>query len=193
MRVLIIYAHPNPNSFNAAIRENVERGLRDGNQTYTVIDLYAEHFDPVLVFNDTVKRRDLHRDPEMARYRELVLQADHLIFIYPVWWYGVPAILKGFFDRVFASHFAYKYEGLLPVGLLKGKSASVVYTIDSPGWFVRLVRRNSEWTVIRRAILQFCGIRRVKRLIFAGVKTSSEKRREKWLHHVYIYARDRLR
>ncbi|WP_077616083.1 NAD(P)H-dependent oxidoreductase [Caenibacillus caldisaponilyticus] len=193
MKVLIIYAHPNPESFNAALLKAVERGLREAGHAYAVIDLYKDRFNPVLVYNDKIRRRDLKNDPETAHYRELVRDADHLIFIFPVWWYGVPAILKGFFDRVFASGFAYRYDGAVPKGLLKGKSAWVVYTLDSPGWYVRLVRRSVEWTVIRDAILKFCGIRKVRRFMFAGVKRSSIKRRQKWLAYLYHQARFGLR
>jgi len=53
---------------------------------------------------------DLHKDPEMAKYRDLITWADHLIFIFPIWWSGMPAILKGFIDRVFAADFAYSYK-----------------------------------------------------------------------------------
>ncbi|WP_019007707.1 NAD(P)H-dependent oxidoreductase [Cohnella laeviribosi] len=193
MNVLIIYAHPNPKSFNGAILNEVKRGLQEAGHKYTLIDLYKDNFNPVLIYNDKIRRSELKNDSETAHYRELVRQADHLIFIYPVWWYSVPAILKGFFDRVFVSGFAYQYDGMVPKGLLKGKSAWVIYTIDSPGWYVRLVRRNVEWTVIREAILKFCGIRKVKRFMFAGVKRSSQKRREKWLEYLYHKVRFGLR
>ncbi|AHV96348.1 NAD(P)H-dependent oxidoreductase [Paenibacillus sabinae] len=189
MNVLIIYAHPNPASFNHATLEKVKQGLKEKGHAFTVIDLYQEQFNPVLKFGETSKRRDLKNDPETERYRNLVKQADHFIFVYPVWWYGTPAILKGFFDRVFVSGFAYIYEGLMPKGLLAGKSAWVIYTIDSPSWFVRLLRGSTEWKVIKTSILKFCGIRSVKRMMFAGMKGSSIQRREKWLQNVYRQAR----
>lgn len=189
MNVLIIYAHPNPKSFNHAILEQVKKGLREASHDVTLVDLYQEHFDPVLIFNDKQKRRNLKNDPEMEYYRELVKKADHFILIYPIWWYGFPAILKGFIDRVFAAGFAYTYEGLVPKGLLTGKSAWVMYTLDSPGWFVRLIRRNIEWKVMKKDIFQFCGIRPVKRIMLAGVKGSSAKKRERWLDLVYQKSR----
>ena len=101
MNALIIYAHPNPKSFNHAILTEMQRGLKDGNTTYEVIDLYKDNFNPNLVFNEDIKRSDLMNDVEVKRYQELIKKADHLIFIYPIWWYGTPAILKGFLDRVF--------------------------------------------------------------------------------------------
>ncbi|MHB1405026.1 MAG: NAD(P)H-dependent oxidoreductase [Desulfitobacteriaceae bacterium] len=192
MNTLIIYAHPNKKSFNHVILEQVKRGLKDGNHTFTVIDLYEENFNPVLIFNEQIKRSELANNIETEHYRELVRQADHLIFIYPIWWYGTPAILKGFLDRVFVSGFAYTNKGKLPKGLLGDKSAWVVYTIDSPSWFVRLFRRNVEWKVMSDAILKYCGIKRIKRMMFAGVKNSSPERRQKWLDYVYEHARTKL-
>ncbi|WP_067937069.1 NAD(P)H-dependent oxidoreductase [Alicyclobacillus kakegawensis] len=189
MNVLVIYAHPNPNSFNAAIREQIERGLREGGHSFTVVDLYKDNFNPVLVIHDQMRRSNMKDDPETAHYRELIRQADHLIFIYPVWWYGTPAILKGFFDRVLASGFAFTYDGLVPKGLLRGKSAWVFYTIDSPRWYARLVRRNAEWVAVGEATLRFCGLRPVKRFVFSGVKRSTERRRHKWLDRVYRQVR----
>jgi NAD(P)H dehydrogenase (quinone) len=189
MNVLVVYAHPNPKSFNAAILEQVERGLKDGGHTFTIVDLYKDRFNPVLVYNEHARRRDMKDDPETAHYRELIEWADHLIFIYPVWWYGTPAILKGFFDRVFASGFAYTYEGLVPKGLLRGKSAWVFYTIDSPWWYARFFRRSAEWIAVGVATLKFCGLRPVKRFMFAGVKRTTESRRRKWLQYVYRQVR----
>lgn len=139
MNVLIIYAHPNPSSFNGAILEHVQKGLEETNHSVTLLDLYKEQFDPVLVFNEEKKRRDLLNEEETKRYRELVQKADILLFIYPIWWWGMPAILKGFIDRIFVAGFAYKYEGSLPKGLFKGKKAWVINTLDSPLWYVLII------------------------------------------------------
>jgi NAD(P)H dehydrogenase (quinone) len=144
MNVLIVYAHPNKNSFNHAILDEVVRGIQDGNHCCQVIDLYKDGFNPILVFNEEKKRSDLLNDKETESYRDLVRNANHLIFIYPIWWYGMPAILKGFIDRVFVSGFAYSTSGRMPKGLLGDKSAWVLYTIDSPSWFVKLFRRSVE-------------------------------------------------
>lgn len=188
MRVLIIYAHPDRNSFNHAILSQIKHGLEDGKHAFTIIDLYEEKFNPVLVFDETTRRRDLMNDLETKHYRDMLEQADRLIFIYPIWWYGMPAILKGFIDRLFVSGFAYKNKGRYTKGLLGGKSARVIYTIDSPSWFVKLFRRNIEWITIRDVILKYCGIKRVKRMMFAGVKNSSLARRQKWLDFIYNQA-----
>ena len=181
MNVLIVYAHPSPSSFNAAILEHVQKGLQGKNHSVTVLDLYKEQFDPVLVFNEEKKRRDLVNEEETAWYRTLVAEADTLLFIYPIWWWGMPAILKGFIDRIFVAGFAYKYEGALPKGLLKGKKAWVINTLDSPLWYVALLYRSAGWIMMKRGVLRFCGIRDIKRSVFQSVKTSKREKWEKWL------------
>ncbi|PFM62808.1 NADPH dehydrogenase [Bacillus cereus] len=189
MNVLIIYAHPSPSSFNASILEHVQKGLQETNHSVTLLDLYKEQFDPVLVFNEEKKRRDLLHEEETKRYRELVQKADTLLFIYPIWWWGMPAILKGFIDRIFVAGFAYKYEGVLPKGLFKGKKAWVINTLDSPLWYVALLYRSADWIMMKRGVLRFCGIRNIKRSVFQSVKTSKVTKREKWLLQIEGEAR----
>ncbi|MGN4425226.1 NAD(P)H-dependent oxidoreductase [Bacillus cereus group sp. MYBK30-1] len=189
MNILIIYAHPSPSSFNASILEHVQKGLQETNHSVTLLDLYKEQFDPVLVFNEEKKRRDLLYEEETERYRELVQKADTLLFIYPIWWWGMPAILKGFIDRIFVAGFAYKYEGALPKGLFKGKKAWVINTLDSPLWYVALLYRSADWIMMKRGVLRFCGIRNIKRSVFQSVKTSKVTKREKWLLQIEGEAR----
>jgi len=185
MQTAVIYAHPNQNSFNGAILNQVIKALEDGKHFYDVIDLYRDRFDPVLLFDEKKRRSDMKRDPETAEYRRIVKNADHLIFIYPLWWGGMPAIMKGFIDRVFAAGEAYTYQGKLPKGLLKARTASVYYTADAPSWYLRFWRRDADWVTVKDVMLKFCGVRRVKRLLFAGVKDSSEEKRTQWLDRVY--------
>jgi NAD(P)H dehydrogenase (quinone) len=185
MDTLIIYAHPNSDSLNYAILENVMRGLKDANRNFELLDSYKEKFDPVLIIDQQNKRRNLINDPYTEKYRKKIEQAEKLIFIYPIWWYGVPAILKGFFDRVFVSGFAFKYDGKLPKGLLQNKEAWVIYTIDSPSFFIRWFRKNAEWIVVRDAILKFCGIKHIKRTRFTSAKYSTSEKRKHWLQKIY--------
>ncbi|MCY7797863.1 MULTISPECIES: NAD(P)H-dependent oxidoreductase [Bacillus] len=185
MQTAVIYAHPNPNSFNGAILNQVIKALEDGKHSYDVIDLYKDRFDPILLFDEKKRRSDMKHDPETAEYRRIVKNADHLIFIYPLWWGGMPAIMKGFIDRVFAAGEAYTYQGKLPKGLLKARTASVYYTADAPSWYLRFWRRDADWVTVKDVMLKFCGVRRVRRLLFAGVKDSSEEKRTQWLDRVY--------
>lgn len=118
MKILIIFTYPNPQGFTGAILKQVQTNLSEAHSVKT-LDLYAEQFDPILRFDENQKRRDLAKVPEMEKYRDLVTWADHLIFIFPIWWSGMPAMLKGFIDRVFVAGFAYSYKKSVLKGTYK--------------------------------------------------------------------------
>ena len=107
MRVLLVFAHPDKEkSHNAIVLREVRSFLDSRRIQYSVIDLYAEGFDPVMPHEEWDER---HLRPDVKKYQEMVRESERLIFIYPVWWYTYPAVLKGFFDRVFTSNFAYNF------------------------------------------------------------------------------------
>ncbi|MDX1957894.1 MAG: NAD(P)H-dependent oxidoreductase [Leptospiraceae bacterium] len=185
MNLLLIYAHPNPKSYTASVKENI---LKNINSIHIVelIDLYAEKFNPILIVNETQRRRDLIHDKEMERYRNSVQNADHIIFVYPVWWGGFPAILKGFIERVLVSGFAYSFKegketNIFPKGLMKGKSVSFFCTMDSP-WIVSLV--DPGWLSMKFAIFKYCGFSKIQRYVLSGLKRKSLSEREAWLKKV---------
>jgi len=187
MKVLIVYAHPNPESLTHAVLERLQAGLAEGPHEVQVVDLYGESFDPVLIVDRSRRRRDLVRDPYTERYRGLIAEAEHLIFVYPVWWHSMPAILRGFIERTFVSGLAYSYRGgsanrLLPDGLLRGKSAWCVYTLDAPGLAAWL---DPGWLSIKYSIFWYCGLRNVRRLYLPGVKRTTPETRRGWLDRVY--------
>lgn len=190
MNVLIIYAHPNPNSFNHAALEQLKLGFKEGNHKVQVIDLYRDNFNPVLFFDDLHPRSEQVNTPDLKEYQSNIKEAQHLVFLYPVWWYSMPAILKGFIDKVFVPGFAYSKKGKLPKGLLQGKTAWVVYTIDSPEWFVKLFRKSIEWSLMKTAILKYCGISSVQRIMYANATNSTPQKRKKWLGYIYDKARN---
>ena len=123
MHALIVYAHPEPTSFTAALKDTAVDALRGAGHSVEVSDLYAEGFSPVAGRHDFVAAFDPNRfhyqteqshahathgfAPEIAREQQRFLKADLVIWTYPIWWGGVPAILKGWFDRVLAYGFAY--------------------------------------------------------------------------------------
>lgn len=185
-RVLVVYCHPNPRSYTHAILEQVLEGLRAGGCVIDLVDLHAERFDPVLFVDDTHRRRDLDKVEETRRYRDLVAAAACLVFVYPVWWGGFPAMLKGFIDRVFVSGLTYTFQdrprdAVFPTGLMRGRAAHFFYTLDSPslvawldpGWFSNL------FTVFR-----YCGFSPVQRHYLARLKLTTPARREAWLAEV---------
>ncbi len=101
MRPLILYCHPDPGSFTAAVRDTITRHLAQRGTDYRLIDLYAEGFDPVMSARDLAQYADTASDRSaLAAQTEALAWCDALIFIYPTWWQGLPAMLKGWLDRV---------------------------------------------------------------------------------------------
>lgn len=189
MNTLIIYTHPNHQSLNYAFMQEVLRGIRENPKVteVKVLDLYEEGFNPVLVFNEKKRRRDMHKDPELAKYREQLLWADSIVFIYPIWWGRPPAMLLGYIDQMFASGFAYQDKGgLMPEGLLKNKSAVCISTMQGPAHYPLLWLHNAHKVLMRKALLNYVGIRKVKFFEFGSMESKRGKHAQK-LERIYRY------
>ncbi|GHU61785.1 NAD(P)H dehydrogenase (quinone) [Clostridia bacterium] len=189
--VLLIFAYPTHDNLNYAIYEQIKKGLEEGGHQIKILDLYAEKFDPVLIFNQEQRRRDIQHRPETKRYREQILWANHLVFIFPIWWGGMPAILKGYIDKVFATGFAYHFEGVLPRGHLRGKTAWIITTDDTPapvGFFMQ-----DYGKVLKKQILStMTGIKPTKHLKFTYVKGRKPETIKRWLAKCYQLGRNGL-
>ncbi|MGL4976248.1 MAG: NAD(P)H-dependent oxidoreductase, partial [Bosea sp. (in: a-proteobacteria)] len=109
MRALVVYCHPVPESFTAAVRDRVLAGLAKAGHETKLLDLYAMEFNPVL---GAQERRDYHtpglNEEPVAEHLEALKWCEMLIFVYPTWWYGLPAMLKGWLDRVWVPHATFK-------------------------------------------------------------------------------------
>jgi len=178
MRNLLIYAHPNHESLCAGLYQSALKGLETSSQEVLTIDLYAEQFDPVLIYNAEKRRRDMYLDPSLEEYRTKILWADRLIFIYPIFWGRPPAMLLGFIDRIFASNFAYRDTGgLFPEQLLKGKSAVCISTMKGPAGYMHLWLGNAHQNLMKKALFSFVGIKGVKFFEFGDVEKKNGKQK----------------
>ncbi|WP_322535967.1 NAD(P)H-dependent oxidoreductase [Bacillus altitudinis] len=192
MNVLIIYTHPHHNSLNGVFFKEILKGsVENPNvQEVRIIDLYQDKFDPVLIFNEEKKRRDMHKDPEIQEYQEKIKWADNIVFVYPIWWGRPPAMLLGFIDRMFAANFAYRQTGgLLPEGLLKGKRAVCVSTMQGPTHYPFFFLQNAHKVLMKRALLQYVGIKPVKFFEF-GMMESPKGKHDVKLKRIYNYFRN---
>ncbi|MBF9016308.1 MULTISPECIES: NAD(P)H-dependent oxidoreductase [unclassified Oceanispirochaeta] len=174
MNVLVIYTHPHRKSLNGAFLERTLQGL-DRNEKVNdveVLDLYKEQFDPLLKFNEEMKRRDMYKDPSMDKYRAQIDKADVIVFIYPIWWGRPPAMLLGYIDKLFASGFAYKQEPgkMLPEGLLSGKKTICISTMKGPTAYPRFFLANAHKVLMKKALFNFVGIKNVKFFEFGSME-----------------------
>ena len=143
MNLLVVYAHPSPTSFQASLLEALTVRLREAGHTLRVLDLYAEAFDPVLRLDGWRAHREHHAFAGgLETHIQALSEADGLIFLYPTWWYGLPAILKGWIDRVWQPGVAFELEtGVFQTRYLRRiKRFVVITTYGSPRYFI-------EWVV----------------------------------------------
>ncbi|MET3319561.1 UNVERIFIED_ORG: NAD(P)H dehydrogenase (quinone) [Peribacillus simplex] len=189
MNMLVIYTYPNHKSLSYAFLQKIIKGSNENPniKELQVLDLYEEGFNPLLVFNEHKRRRDMHRDPHLEKYRNQITWADKIVFVYPIWWGRPPAMLLGYIDQLFAANFAYRdKKGLLPEGLLKGKSVVCVSTMKGPTKYPLLWLNNAHKILMKKALFNFVGIKKVKFFEFGNMESSNGKQTKK-LDKVYRY------
>ncbi|PEZ69592.1 NAD(P)H-dependent oxidoreductase [Bacillus sp. AFS017274] len=191
MNVLVIYTYPNHESLSHAFLEKVIKGSNENPNIkgLQVLDLYEEGFNPLLEFNEHKRRRDMHRDPQLEKYRNQITWSDKIVFVYPIWWGRPPAMLMGYIDQLFSSNFAYRdKKGLFPEGLLKGKSVVCVSTMKGPAKYPLLWLNDAHKILMKRALFNFVGIKKVKFFEFGNMESPKGKQTQK-LEKVYRYFR----
>lgn len=180
LKVAVILGHPDPKSFSSAIARAYVSGAQERGATVREIDLSQLAFDPVLWhgYNEVQPL-----EPDLVEAQRTIEWADVLVFAYPIWWGATPALLKGFIDRVFLPGFAFKYRenSRLFDKLLAGRSARLLVTMDTPGWYYRWVARQPGHQMMRRTILGFSGVKPVRVSRFGAVRSSGEESRQRWL------------
>ncbi len=186
MNTLIVFAHPDAASFNHALLEKVSQGLADAGHEVRVKNLYADNFNPILQGDELSQMQNGITPARILSEQEDVLWADSLIFIYPLWWFGPPAILKGWFDSVLSYGFAFKhYEGDL-CGLLNHSKALVLITAgSSEDWFKEQGAEGIIYRPVTQGTLEFCGVSNVSCNVFFNLSQKSDIERASILNEAY--------
>lgn len=181
-RILVLSGNPKQSSFSETLAVAYMEAARHRHQVriHRIADMA---FDPDL---DAGYGSDKRLEPDLAAFQESIRWADHLFITTPVWWGALPAKLKGVFDRTFLPGFAFKYQKgkLIPDKLLKGKTARIVMTMDTPPWYYRLFQGAPALKQLKIATLEFCGFRQVRANMFGPVISSNEQQRKQWLEMV---------
>ena len=187
-KILIINGHPNKNAFNYGIASAYKKGAVNSGAEVKEIIIADLDFNPNLKFGYQ-QRTEL--EPDLIEAWEKIKWAEHLVWVHPVWWGGLPAISKGFIDRLFLPGFAYQYRenSVWWDKLLKGKTAHIITTVDQPGWYYWLFYGRPSVNQLKKSTLEFCGVKPVKVTYFGIVKTATNELRKKWLDKVEDFGR----
>ncbi|MES2732581.1 MAG: NAD(P)H-dependent oxidoreductase [Bacteroidota bacterium] len=187
MKTLIINGHPNQNSYCAKLAETYYEAAQPASGEVRLLNVADFNFDPNL--SNGYKNNTL--EPDLQESQRLILWSEHMVFVYPTWWWTMPALLKGFIDRVFVPDFAFAYKKGNPIAekLLKGRTATLIVTMDSPQWYYRWWMKNAGHFVMKQGILAFCGIKTTKIISIDNHNKLTEAQRNKWLEKVAALAR----
>lgn len=182
-KVLLINGHPDTESFNFGLSEAYKKGAVKSGTELREINIRELDFNPNLQFGYR-KRTEL--EPDLLEAQENLKWADHIVWVYPVWWGSVPAIMKGFLDRVLLPGFAFNIrEGSIWWDkYLKGKTSRLICTMDQPAWYYSLYNGAPSHKMMKKLTMQFVGVKSVKITAIGPIRLSSDKFREKWLKKV---------
>jgi NAD(P)H dehydrogenase (quinone) len=163
MLAAVVVAHPDPQSYCHALAERAAHGLRAAGHEVQLVDLYADGFRVAMSAQERVAYHGDEPicDPLVGQYAAIVQRADVFVFVYPTWWSGLPAILKGWLERVMVPGIAFRFdERTEKVRPALGHVRRIVgiSTYGSPRWYVRVVNDNGRRT-LTRALRVCCGVR----------------------------------
>jgi len=186
MKHLIISAHPNPQSFNRALVEEVIKATRQAGGETVVRYLYTLDFNPVLSWRELNASMEGIVPAEIKFEQKLITEADLITFIYPLWWMGFPAILKGYLDRVLSYGFAYQNENNISVGLLGHKKIQQFITMgNSIEKYQQLGFDKALKSCLVDGLFNFCGITDIQHDIFGNIHLLDETDRQTILISVF--------
>lgn len=182
-KILVINGHPNVESLNFGMAEAYKKGAEKSGAIVREIVVANLQFNPNLQFGYQ-KRTEL--EPDLLDAWEKIQWAEHLVWVHPVWWGGLPAMMKGFIDRLFLPGFVFQYRenSVTWDKLLKGKTAHIITTLDQPSWYYWLIYGRPSVNQLKKATLEFCGVKPVRVSYFGIVRNSKEEVRQKWIAQI---------
>ena len=183
VKIYILLAHPDKNTFNGNLANAYETTAKNKGHEVRRQNLGEMKFDPIL-WKGYKEIQEL--EPDLKQAQKNILWCDKWVIVYPIWWGSVPALFKGFLDRTLYSGFAFKYHDKDPFWdkLLKGRTGEIISTCDAPKIWIWWQYRNSDLNAIKKATLEFCGIKPVKVTRISRVKYLDEKQRQQWMDRI---------
>jgi NAD(P)H dehydrogenase (quinone) len=204
MNVVIVFDHPygahasenipHQRSYSAALLKAVMRGLTAKGHQIDLIDLHADGFNPVTSAEDlTSWRQRKTNDPLVVQYQQRLMAADHMIFIFPIWWETMPALTKGFLDKVFVKGVLFDegkggrpFFSLLP----KMKGVSLLTVMSTPNFLYKWIFGDPVTKILFRGTFRKMGIKKLKWFNYSGMEKHSLEKRQQYLQKTErIFAR----
>ena len=183
--ILLILGHPSENSFCKALLDAYKKGAEIRGAVCKIIYISRLNFSVNL--SDGYKTGEaMQLEENLAASQQLIQWADHVVMAYPNWWGFMPAIAKGFIDRVFLPGFAFKHHSgkTFPEKLLKGKSMRLMVTMDTPKWWFYLIYRASQYQILKHIVFGYVGFDPIRFSTFGFIRKSTDKLRNNWLKKV---------
>lgn len=184
-KIFLLLGHTDKSGMCGALADAYEQGAKEAGHDITRLDIGEMKFDPVL---HKGYRAMQELEPDLKRFQQLVTEADHFVVVYPVWWVGMPAILKGLFDRAWLPGSAFRYiktkagkRTIFWHRLFRGKTARIIMTSGTSPWLVRFLPGNVQ-TQLRWGILWFAGFS-VRTTWFGPAENPSEDIKGRWMTH----------
>ncbi|MDN5215073.1 NAD(P)H-dependent oxidoreductase [Fulvivirgaceae bacterium BMA12] len=182
-KILIINGHPDRESFNFGLSEAYKKGAAESGAEVKEIIIRELNFNPNLQFGYR-KRTKLESD--LLDAQEKLKWADHMVWVYPVWWGSVPAIMKGFLDRVLLPGFAFrkKENSLWWDRYFNRQSARLICTLDQPPWYYNIFYGSPSHKAMKKLTLNYIGVRSVKTTSIGPIRLSTDQFRNRWLQKI---------
>lgn len=180
-RVLVIQGHPRESSFCGALAETYAQGVTSAGHEVDVLQLADLDLGRFLVLENSEKYPEV-----LKQIQDQLVWADHYVFVFPTWWGQPPALLKSYFEIAFAPDVAFrdkpsKGKIVQIEKLLTGKTARIIATMDTPPWIYKYLIGDPIGKALQRAILNFCGVKPVKKTYLGPIGTATDAKRKVWL------------
>jgi len=180
-KITVVVGNSMTDSYSEALGQAYKRGAESGGHQVTLLSLARMNFDPIL--------RGGYRalqplEPDLAAAHEALIGCDHMVFIFPLWCGDMPALMKGFIERVLQPDLLAVQKSKGKWDVFKGKSAHVIMTMGMPGWFYRWYFGAHALKLFKRNVLKFMGARPVRSTVFGMIEAVGDEKRKQWLREV---------
>jgi NAD(P)H dehydrogenase (quinone) len=180
--ILLILGHPSENSFCNALLDAYQKGAEAKGANCKI--LYISRLEFNINLSDGYKTgAEIPLEKDLIEAQQSILWADHVVMAYPNWWGFMPAVAKGFIDRVLMPGFAFKNHSgkIFPEKLLAGKSIRLLITMDTPKWWFYLIYRASQYQILKDIVFGYVGFDPIRYSTFGFMRKSTDAQRKTWL------------